>query len=283
MKYGVNTWVWTAPLTVPELKKLAPKIAGMGFDHIEIPVDDPATLDFKACGDIIHKAGIESISICAAMGSERDLIDPDPQVRRTGMDYLKACMDGLQVMGGTNLVGPFYSSVGRTWQQSAEEREQDMQILIPILRELADYAVQKGALLGMESLNRFETSFITTTEQVLELLKRVDRPALKVNLDLFHLNIEEDSLGDAIRSVGDLLIEVHANENNRGTPGKGHMPWQEVAAALKDIHFDGIMVIESFTTKVKSIAKAAAIWRPLAKSQDALAADGVKFLRELMA
>jgi D-psicose/D-tagatose/L-ribulose 3-epimerase len=96
------------------------------------------------------------------------------------------------------------------------------------------------------------------------------------------MNIEEDSLGDAIRMVGPRLIQVHSNENNRGTPGAGHVPWQEVAQALKDINFDGVFVIESFTNKVKSIARAAAIWRPLAKTQDDLAADGVVFLRELM-
>ncbi len=89
MKFGVNTWVWTAPLTTEELEVLAPKIAKMGFDHIEIPIDDPKTLDFKKCGEIIKKAGISSISVCAAMSPDRDLIDPDLKVRQNGVDYLK--------------------------------------------------------------------------------------------------------------------------------------------------------------------------------------------------
>ena len=95
MKFGVNTWVWTAPLTTEELEVLAPKIAKMGFDHIEIPIDDPKTLDFKKCREIIKKAGISSISCCAAMGPDRDLIDPDPKVRQNGVDYVKASIDGL--------------------------------------------------------------------------------------------------------------------------------------------------------------------------------------------
>jgi D-psicose/D-tagatose/L-ribulose 3-epimerase len=282
MKFGVNTWVWTAPLTEKELEEIAPAVAKMGFDHIEIPMDDPKDLDFAKCKQIIENAGIGSVSFCAAMGPDRDLIDPDPKVRQNGVDYLKACMDGLEIMGGKNFVGPFYSAVGRTWQQTAEERENDMQILVEILRELSEYAAGKGIVLGVEPLNRFETSFITTAEQVIELVDRVDHPACKVMLDTFHMNIEEDSMGDAIRAVGSRLIQVHSNENNRGTPGKGHVPWQEVAQALKDINFDGVFVIESFTNKVKSIARAAAIWRPLAPSQDALAADGVVFLKELM-
>jgi len=100
--------------------------------------------------------------------------------------------------------------------------------------------------------------------------------------DTFHMNIEENSLGDAIRLIGSRLLQVHSNENNRGAPGAGHVPWTEIAQALKDVNFDGVLVIESFTNKVKSIAKAAAIWRPLAVSQDALAADGVVFLKELL-
>jgi D-psicose/D-tagatose/L-ribulose 3-epimerase len=282
MKFGVNTWVWTAPITVSELEVLAPKIAKMGFNHIELPIDEPKDMDFKKMKEIIHQAGIFSISFCAAMSPERDLLDADPKVRQTGLDYLKACVDGLAIVGGTNLVGPFYSAVGRTWQQSAEEREHDIQILVAILTDLADYASKKGVLLGLEPINRFETSFINTAEQALEVVTRVNHPALNIMLDTFHMNIEENSLGDAIRLVGPRLIQVHSNENNRGTPGAGHVPWQEIAQALKDVHFDGIFVIESFTDKVKSIARAAAIWRPLAKSQDALAADGVVFLHELM-
>jgi D-psicose/D-tagatose/L-ribulose 3-epimerase len=282
MKFGVNTWVWTAPLTTEELEVLAPKIAKMGFNHIEIPIDDPKTLDFKKCLEIITKAGISSISCCVAMGPDRDLIDPDPKVRQNGVDYVKASIDGLALLGGKNLVGPFYSAVGRTWQQSAEEREHDMQILVEILRDLADYAGKKGIILGVEPLNRFETSFITTADQAIELVDRVNHPSCKIMLDTFHMNIEENSMGDAIRKVGPRLVQVHSNENNRGTPGAGHVPWKEVAQALKDIKFDGVMVIESFTSKVKSIARAAAIWRPLAASQDTLATDGVVFLHELM-
>jgi D-psicose/D-tagatose/L-ribulose 3-epimerase len=102
-------------------------------------------------------------------------------------------------------------------------------------------------------------------------------------LDTFHMNIEERSLGDAIRAAGKRLRHVHACENDRGAPGSGHIPWKDVAQALREIGYDGPVVIESFTSKVKSIARAAAIWRSLANSQDDLARDGLAFLRELLA
>jgi D-psicose/D-tagatose/L-ribulose 3-epimerase len=102
-------------------------------------------------------------------------------------------------------------------------------------------------------------------------------------LDTFHMNIEEKSLGDAIRAVGPRLQHVHACENDRGAPGSGNVTWEAVAKALKEIHYDGPVVIESFTPEVKSIARAVSIWRPLAASQDALAADGLAFLKHLLA
>jgi len=101
-------------------------------------------------------------------------------------------------------------------------------------------------------------------------------------LDTFHMNIEERSLGDAIRLAGPRLCHLHVCENDRGTPGSGHVPWDEVAQACRDIGFEGPFVIESFTNQVKTIARAAAIWRPLASSQDALAEGGLKYLRTLL-
>ena len=111
----------------------------------------------------------------------------------------------------------------------------------------------------------------------------VDSPRVGVMIDTFHANIEEKSLGKAIETAGPYLVHVHANENDRGTPGSGHVPWNEVAAALKKVNYSGALVIESFTTTVKEIARAAAIWRPLAPNQDMLATEGLAFLKKLMA
>nr|MDQ2997623.1 sugar phosphate isomerase/epimerase [Chloroflexota bacterium] len=126
-------------------------------------------------------------------------------------------------------------------------------------------------------------SFINLAAQVIELVDLVDHPSCQLMLDTFHMNIEERALGDAIRAVGKRLHHVHACENDRGAPGSGHVPWDEVALALREIGYNGPVVIESFTSKVKSIARAAAIWRPLANSQDDLARDGLAFLKELLA
>ena len=283
MRFGVNTWVWASPLSDAELAELAPRIAEMGFDWIELPIESPGDFDYTRAGAIVRDNGLRA-SMGAAMGPDRDLIHPDESIRDNGMAYVRHCIDAAHTVGATNLIGPMYAAVGRTWQATADEREQDLMLLTAQLTSLAEYAANRGVVLCIEPLNRFETSVINLASQGVEVIERVNHPNCRLMLDTFHMNIEEQSIGDAIRAVGrERLAHVHACENDRGTPGSGHVPWPEVAAALKEIGYDGPMVIESFTSQVKSIARAAAIWRPLAPSQDALARDGLAFLKTLFA
>ncbi len=281
MRFGVNTWVWVSPLTTEELERLAPHVARLGFDWIEAPLESISDLDHKLGAKIIKDHGL-GVSACAAMGPDRDLIHSDKAIRDNGLAYLRQAIEATHTLGGVNLVGPLYSAVGRTWQQTPEDRAKDLDLLVKNLTELAKYAGDHGVVLCVEPLNRFETSFINLAAQAIEVADRVNHPACQIMLDTFHMNIEEKSLGAAIRAVGPRLRHVHACENDRGAPGSGNVTWNEVAASLKDIHYDGPVVIESFTAKVKSIARAAAIWRSLAPTQDDLARDGVRFLKGLL-
>jgi D-psicose/D-tagatose/L-ribulose 3-epimerase len=282
MHFGVNTWVWASPLTTNELAKLASHVAKMGFDWIEVPLESLDDLDFPMAAQIIRDNGL-GVSTCAAMGPDRDLIHPDPAIQENGMNYIRQCIAATQTIGGANLVGPIYSAVGRVWQQTPDERAKDLDTLVKNLSALAADARDHGVVLGIEPLNRFETSFINTAAQAIEVIDRVNHPACKIMLDTFHMNIEEKSLGAAIRATGSRLAHFHSCENDRGAPGSGNVTWDEVAQALRDIQYDGPLVIESFTSKVKTIARAAAIWRSFEPSQDALAENGLKFLKKLMA
>jgi D-psicose/D-tagatose/L-ribulose 3-epimerase len=254
----------------------------MGFDHIEVPIELSNEVDYARGGEIARERGL-MVSACGAFGPDQDLISEDPEIRKGAMGYVRHCIESAHALGATNLIGPMYSAVGRTWQQPAEERERDLEILTGEIRELSAYAADHGVVLCIEPLNRFETSFLNLASQAIELVERVGHPACAIMLDTFHMNIEERSLGDAIRATGSRLKHIHACENDRGAPGTGHVPWDDVATACRDIGYDGPVVIESFTAKVKSIARAAAIWRPLAASQDELAEEGLRHLRKIFA
>jgi D-psicose/D-tagatose/L-ribulose 3-epimerase len=217
------------------------------------------------------------------MTDERDLLHDDEAVRANGLAYVRDCIEATAALGGEHLVGPIYAAVGRTWRQTPAERAASLDALVERLSDLARYAADHGVTLCVEPLNRFETSLLNTVEQTVEVLDRVDHDACGLLFDTFHANVEEKDLGAAIRRAGPHLEHVHACANDRGAPGNGHLDWDEVVDALVAVGYDGPLVIETFTPDVESIASAAAIWRSLEPSQDALARDGLAFLRDTVA
>jgi D-psicose/D-tagatose/L-ribulose 3-epimerase len=148
------------------------------------------------------------------------------------------------------------------------------------LKEVCGLAEDHGLQIAMEPLNRFETDFLNTVEQGLEMIADVDSPALKLLLDTFHMNIEEKAIPRAIRRAGRHLAHFHACGSDRGTPGNDHLDWSGIRAALRTIRYDGDVVIESFTPDVKVIARAAAIWRRIEPTREEIAAQGLYFLQK---
>lgn len=281
MKFGVSLWLWTAPVTNDVIEEYAPKIADLGFDTVEIPLEDPITLDCERARKAVEESGL-TLTTCAAMGGGRDLIHPDESVRKDGMKYVKDSLDAAEKLGSEIFAGPLSSEIGRLWESVGEQREQETQLLVEQLQEVAEYASKKNITICLEALNRFETSFLNLTSQVRDVIDRVDHPNCKVMIDLFHAGIEEKNLGDAIRTAGDNLYHFQVAENDRGTPGTGQFDWDGIARALEDIGYDRHIIIETFTPDNELLAKAAAIWRPLAESPDQLATDGLLFLKNLL-
>lgn len=282
MRFGASTFIWTSPFTDDIAPDLARRVAELGFDVLEVCVEDPALVSADGVRRAVEPAGL-GVSVCAALGPERDLSHEDPAVRETGMTYLRALVDLAAATGAPNVIGPLYSSVGKARPLPDEERERQRQLAVASLQAAADYAGERGVGLAVEPLNRFETDLVNTTAQGLELIDRVERENVGLLLDTFHMNIEEKSPPDAVRAAAGRIRHFHACENDRGTPGSGHVEWDPVLAALLAGGFDGDIAIESFTPDNEAIARAAAIWRPLAASPDALAGEGLEFLRARLA
>jgi D-psicose/D-tagatose/L-ribulose 3-epimerase len=279
--YGINTFLWASPFRTRDLPLLE-KGKSLGFDLVEIPIEGEQDIDYAKAAEAFARTGLQC-SICGVMGPGRDPTNEDEAIQKGGVAYLKHLIDAAVTMKAVAVVGPHYSAVGRTWQATPDQRKRDLERCAKNLKEVARHAEDKGVTLALEPLNRFETSFINLTEQAIELMAMIGSPRVKLMMDTFHANIEEKSLGRAIEAAGKNLVHLHANENDRGTPGTGHVAWAEIGAALKKINFSGALVIESFSTEVKEIARAAAVWRPLAPTPDGLARDGLAFLKKLMA
>ena len=162
------------------------------------------------------------------------------------------------------------------------QQKKEWALVVKNLKVLAKYAEQKGVQICIEPLNRFETDFLNTVDQALKLVKDVGSKAVKIHLDTFHMNIEQKNQGDSIRKAGKLLAHFHACGSDRGTPGNDHIKWKPIAKALKQINYQGDVVIESFTTDVKVIARAAAIWRRMEPTRNEIATKGIKFLKKVL-
>ena len=278
---GANTWIWGSPLTGAALAPLAARVRELGFDAIELPVEDPGDWDPGRAAELLAEHGLGA-SICAAFPAGRDLLTDAEEVRST-QAFLRACVDIAARIGSAVVGGPMYSAVGRTWLLGADERRATLTRLALALRPVVDYAGGHGIKLALEPLNRYETSLITTAAQGLEVVEAVDSPALGLLLDTYHMNIEEKSPAEAIRLAGSRLLHVHSSASDRGAPGADHIDWRAVADALREIDYRGALCIEAFTPEQAGLARAAHIWRPVAPTQDALAGEGLAFLRALLA
>jgi len=280
MRFGINTFLFTSPFT-NESTKLFPKFKRWGFKSIEIPIEDPSHIDPAHVKRELDKHGLVCGTACACVGPDRDLRGT-PEQQKTGLDYMMKVLDQIVVLDCPSMIGPVYSAVGRADAVPPAEYKQQWKTVVKNLKTICRYAEKRGRQICMEPLNRFETDFINTCDQALKMVKDVGSPALKIHLDTFHMNIEEKNQGDAIRRAGKLLGHLHACGCDRGTPGNDHIDWKSIAKALKEVGYDGDIVIESFTTDVKVIARAAAIWRQIEPTRDEIAVKGLKFLQRIL-
>jgi D-psicose/D-tagatose/L-ribulose 3-epimerase len=280
MRFGINTFLFTSPFT-NKSTKLFPMFKRWGFESIEIPIEDTAHIDPAHVKRELDQLGLVCGTACACVGPDRDFRGT-PEAQENAMDYMMKVIDQMVVLDCPSMIGPVYSSVGRADAVPSAEYKKQWKTVVKNLRTICAYAEDKGKQICMEPLNRFETDFINTCDQALEMIEDVGSPVLKLHLDTFHMNIEEKHQGDAIRKAGKLLGHFHACGSDRGTPGNDHIDWKSIAKALKDVRYTGDVVIESFTTDVKVIARAAAIWRQIEPTQDEIAVKGLKFLKKTL-
>lgn len=280
MRFGINTFLFTSCFS-NERVDLFPRFKRWGFDSVEIPLEDPAAVDPLFIRERLDGHGLACAAVTPCLGPERDLRGNARQ-QKAALDFMRHIIDLMPALGCRTLSGVVYSTVGRAEACSQKERRHQWQTVAAHLRELCCYAADHGRIIALEPINRFETDFINTCDQGLAMIEDVRHPALRLHLDTFHMNIEEKDPAAAIRKAGRLLGHFHACGTDRGTPGNDSLDWKSIAAALKAIRYNGEVVIESFTQDVKVIARAAAIWRQIEPTQNAIAVNGLKFLRQCL-
>jgi D-psicose/D-tagatose/L-ribulose 3-epimerase len=275
MRFGINTFLWTANFGSADFGLLS-DIKSHGFDGVEVSLIRPEAFEAVAIRRALEEHEL-SATVCAVLPPELSLIADDVATRRRALTHLSECIKLTAEAGAELIAGPLYSPVGylpgrrRTseeWNHAVDAYQQ----LVPVLES---YSVT----LCIEPLNRFETYFLNITADAVALCDEVRHPRVGLLWDSFHANIEEKDLGDSIRVAGPNIKHIHTCENDRGTPGTGHVDWQGLFRAISEIGYDGWLTIESFGFASGALSAAASIWRDLANSPEQIAWDGIKFLK----
>ena len=255
MKIGFCMLLWTT-YVVNEHRGLIEDIKATGYDGIEVPVFDGQPEHYARLGHMLDEVGLERTAITVIPTADKDPLSDDPHVRRAAIDYLNHCSDCTAALGATQLAGPLhqvlgqFSGSGTTSEEFERARE--------VHRVAGDYAQAQGVTLVLEAVNRFESYFANTMDDLAAYLDTVDHPAVTGMYDTFHANIEErDPVAAFTRNVRHVSY-VHVSENDRGVPGRGHVPWPETFAAIKRSGYDGWLTIEAFGRGLPELAAATA-------------------------
>jgi D-psicose/D-tagatose/L-ribulose 3-epimerase len=280
MRFGINTFLFACPFTNASTR-LFRQFKKWGFQTVEISIERFSDIDPVYVRDRLHEQGLVCGSVAPCLGPDKDLRG-EPRQQQAGVQFLKRVIDRMVELEAPTMAGVVYSLVGRAEAVPRGEYRRQWKTVVKNLRQLARYAKDRGRVVALEPINRFETDFINTCEQGLNMIADVGDPGLKLHLDTFHMNIEEKDSAAAIRAAGANLAHFHACGSDRGTPGGDEIDWTGIARALRAVQFRGDVVIESFTSEVKAIARAASIWRPIEPTNNEIAWKGVTFLKQLL-
>lgn len=265
MKYGIFFAYWEKEW-YSDYKKYIDKVAELGFDVLEIQCTALRTTytTNELLDDLKAYADEKKIMLTAGYGptKEQNFSSSDPRVVESAMNYFKDLMPKLNRLGIKLLGGGLYSYWPVDFSLPIDKLG-DWKRASKNLKEIAKTAEEYQITLGLEVLNRYEGYLLNTCEEALGFVEEVNHPNVKVMLDTFHMNIEEDNIAQAIRLAGDKLCHLHLGEQNRKVPGKGSLPWNEIGCALRDIQYKGAAVMEPFVMQGGTIGEEIKVWRDL--------------------
>jgi D-psicose/D-tagatose/L-ribulose 3-epimerase len=277
MKAGFNLLLWTAHVT-PKHRGIMENIKKAGYDGVEIPLFEGEPRHYASLGELLDEIGLERTVVSVVPTRDRNPISADKAARQAGLDYLKWVIDCTAALGARITGGPLHSTLGEF--SGTGPTPQERRRGIDVHRKAGDYAAKKNVRIALEALNRFECYFINTMDALCDYLDEVDHPNVTGMYDTFHANIEEaDPIGVIGRSKRH-IAHVHISENDRGTPGRGHVDWGGTYGALKKIKYDGWLTIEAFGRAMPQLAAATRVWRDFSPSLDAVYLEGIKNIRK---
>lgn len=277
MKIGFCMLLWTTSVG-EEHKSLLADIKETGYDGVEIPIFDGTPDDFAALGSMLDELGLGRTGISVVPTLDKNPLSEDASERQAAVDYLKWCVDCTAALGADAIGGPLHQTLGHFSGSGTTEAE--FERAREVHQKVGDHAQANNVMIALEAVNRFETYFANTMDDLCGYASSLGHPAIKTMYDTFHANIEERDPIDAFTRNAEHVIHVHISENDRGVPGRGNLPWAETFSALKASGYDRWLTIEAFGRGLPELAAATRVWRDFAESPEAYYKDGYKFIRE---
>jgi D-psicose/D-tagatose/L-ribulose 3-epimerase len=274
VKVGFNVLAWTANVT-EELFPTLDRIKKIGYDGVEFFVGGAESKNCQKVGQHAKELGLD-VTTVTVVGKDTNPINASASIRAAGLDAIKTAIDRTHDLGGTLLCGPIHSAHNHFEAHPALDEEYKR--AAEVLYQAGDYAQRAGIVLGPEALNRFECYLCNTMEQLARLLKETNHPNVRAMFDTHHANMEEKKFGNAIETIAPYLHHVHISENDRGTPGEGHIQFDDTFSALKKIGYSGYLTIEAFSRNDPDFANAIGVWREYNAPWD-IAENGYTFIK----
>jgi D-psicose/D-tagatose/L-ribulose 3-epimerase len=277
MKTGFNLLLWTTHVG-PAHFPLFETLKAAGYDGVEIPLFEGSVASFEEVGRAIRDNALECTTVTVLPDAAHSAISPDTASRQGALDHFAWAIDCSVALGSEVLCGPFHQPLAQF--SGAGPTEDEKSWAAEVHRQAAERAAQAGLVLAIEPLNRFECYFLNTMADAKAYVRRVDHPNFGALYDTFHANIEEKDPVGCIAQTADVIRHVHISENDRGTPGKGHVPWLATFRALRATGYDGWLTIEAFGTALPALAAATKVWRSFFRSPDEVYQYGLETIRE---
>lgn len=277
MKIGFCMLLWTTSVG-EEHKALLEDIKATGYDGVEVPLFEGTPDDYAAVGKMLDEIGLDRTSISIIPTVEQHPLSDDPADRERAVERLNWLIDCSAALGAGCIGGPLHQTLGHFSGAATTDAEFDRARAVHA--RVGDYARANGQMIALEAVNRFESYFANTMDDLCAYTRSLNHPAIKTMYDTFHANIEEqDPVAAYTRNAAD-VVHIHISENDRGVPGRGHVPWAETFRAIKASGYDNWLTIEAFGRGLPDLAAATRVWRDFAESPEAYYKDGFKCIRE---
>ncbi len=277
LEFGGHALVWAGDWSAEGARAAISGAARSGYDYVEIALLDPWKVDIAMTRDLLAEYGVRAHA-SLGLSPTTDVTSTDPSIIAKGDELLRKATDVLHGLGGTELCGVLYCSLGKYPGPASRENRANS---VAAMQRLSDYAADKGINVNLEVVNRYETNIMNTGIEGLAFLDEVNRPNTFIHLDTYHMNIEEDGMEKSVIAAGDKLGFVHIGESHRGYLGSGNVDFDTFFSALKKINYQGPITFESFSSAVvdPALSNTLCVWRNLWSDSDDLASTALSFMK----